>query len=141
MSLAADCGDYVVVTNANALALTGKKDEQKVYRSHTGWKLKEISYKQMLDRHPEQVRLPLHPISASTYSSLVCAKIIKKAVSGMLPKNKLRDRRLERLKVYLENDHPFKSNILTVYDAQSAFRQPQSPPPTSAAAAQSKPAS
>lgn len=53
----------------------------------------------------------------------------------MLRLNTLRDRRLERLQVYLDNDHPFKSIILTVYDARSAFRRPQVRPPATAKAA------
>lgn len=52
-------------------------------------------------------------------------QIIKKAVSGMLPKNKLRDRRLERLKIYLDDHHPHEQNILKVYDAPRAFKQQQ----------------
>lgn len=54
---AADCGDYVVVTNARQVKVTGKKAEQKVYRSHSQYPggLKEISYARMMDRKPDQV--------------------------------------------------------------------------------------
>ncbi|TEB23775.1 50S ribosomal protein L13 [Coprinellus micaceus] len=77
-----DCGDYVVVTNAKDIKVTGKKEEQLVYRKHTMFPggLKETPYKVMQQKKPEE--------------------IILHAVSGMLPKNKLRDRRLERLKVF-----------------------------------------
>jgi ribosomal protein L13 len=55
-----DCGDYVVVTNCRAVQVTGKKAEQKVYRQHTGWKLKTTTYQSMMDKTPEMVRpLPL----------------------------------------------------------------------------------
>ncbi|KAJ2920469.1 hypothetical protein H1R20_g16624, partial [Candolleomyces eurysporus] len=77
-----DCGDYVVVTNARNIKVTGKKEEQLLYRKHTMFPggLKETPYKVMKEKRPEE--------------------IIRHAVSGMLPKNKLRDRRLERLKVF-----------------------------------------
>ncbi len=72
-----DLGDYVVVTNAKQVVVTGRKADQRVYRHHTMYPggLKEIKYKEMMERKPEE--------------------IIRKAVSGMLPKNTLRDRRLE----------------------------------------------
>lgn len=50
-----DCGDYVVVTNARHVQVTGKKDKQKLYRYHTGWKLKEIPFFTMMEKHPDQV--------------------------------------------------------------------------------------
>ena len=85
-----DCGDYVVVTNASHIAVTGRKDEQKLYRHHTMFPggLKEIPYKTMLQKKPEE--------------------IIRRAVSGMLPKNKLRERRLERLKIFSDSTHPYE---------------------------------
>lgn len=96
---AQDNGDYVVVTNADMVVLTGRKPEQKVYRHHTMYPggLKTIKFKTMLEKKPEQ--------------------IIRKAVSGMLPKNILRDRRLERLKIYVGEEHPFKQNITKRYDS------------------------
>ncbi|KAG9317774.1 60S ribosomal protein L23 [Chiua virens] len=77
-----DCGDYVVVTNARNIKVSGRKDEQLVYRKHTMYPggLKETPYKTMMDKKPNE--------------------IIYHAVSGMLPKNKLRDRRMARLKVF-----------------------------------------
>jgi large subunit ribosomal protein L13 len=77
-----DCGDYVLVSNARNVRVTGRKAEQLVYRKHSMYAggLKEIPYKDMMARNPDE--------------------IIRHAVSGMLPKNKLRDRRLERLKIF-----------------------------------------
>merc|ERR1712093_372993 len=85
---ATDCGDYVVVTNARQVAVTGKKAEQKVYRSHS--------------QFPGG----------------------KKAVSGMLPKNKLRERRLERLRVFPDDVHPYEQNILKRYDLEPNTQSP-----------------
>src|ERR1041385_4525175 len=67
-----DVGDFIVVVNAEKVALTGKKTEQKVYRHHTGYPggLKTVSFSELQKKAPE--------------------KVILEAVSGMLPKNKLR---------------------------------------------------
>ncbi|GAC95478.1 60S ribosomal protein [Pseudozyma hubeiensis SY62] len=91
-----DLGDYVVVTNAKQVVVTGRKADQRVYRHHTMFPggLKEIKYKEMMEKKPEE--------------------IIRKAVSGMLPKNTLRDRRLERLKVFEGEEHPYKQNVLSI---------------------------
>jgi large subunit ribosomal protein L13 len=53
-----DCGDYVVVTNARAVAVTGRKADQKLYRHHSGFPggLKEIPYKTMMEKKPEEAR-------------------------------------------------------------------------------------
>ncbi|KAH9065625.1 60S ribosomal protein L23 [Lactarius vividus] len=90
-----DCGDYVVVTNARQVKVTGRKADQIVYRKHTLYPggLKETKYKDMMNEKPDQ--------------------IIRKAVSGMLPKNKLRERRLERLRIFEGPDMGiFQKNIL-----------------------------
>ncbi|KAI5121190.1 hypothetical protein M0805_005991 [Coniferiporia weirii] len=90
-----DCGDYVVVTNASNIHVSGNKAEQKVYYHHTMYPggLKERSFKDLIKRKPED--------------------IIREAVSGMLPKNKLRDRRLDRLRIFADEDMgAFKHNIL-----------------------------
>lgn len=83
-----DNGDYVVVVNAAKIVITGDKANQKMYRKHTGYigNLKEVSYKELLEKNPE--------------------KIVLNAVYGMLPKNKLRDKMLERLKIYSDANHP-----------------------------------
>ncbi|KAJ7273348.1 ribosomal protein L13 domain-containing protein [Mycena rebaudengoi] len=77
-----DCGDYVIVTNSRKVQVTGRKREQLLYRTHSMYPggLKETPYKAMMVKRPEE--------------------IIRHAVAGMLPKNKLRDRRLERLRIF-----------------------------------------
>ena len=82
-----DGGDFVVVVNASKVVLTGKKLDQKYYRYHTGYVggLKEISYREMMEKKPEEV--------------------IAHAVSGMLPKNKLRARMMTRLRVFAGPNH------------------------------------
>ncbi|KAF8506565.1 60S ribosomal protein L23 [Russula emetica] len=90
-----DCGDYVVVTNASQVKVTGRKADQILYRKHTLYPggLKEIKYRDMMNKKPDE--------------------IIRKAVSGMLPKNKLRERRLERLRIFEGPDMGiFQKNIL-----------------------------
>ncbi|KIJ69819.1 hypothetical protein HYDPIDRAFT_104449 [Hydnomerulius pinastri MD-312] len=90
-----DCGDYVVVTNARNIKVSGRKEEQLVYRKHSMYPggLKETSYEDMMDKKPHE--------------------IIMHAVSGMLPKNKLRERRLARLKVFGgSNMGIYRNNIL-----------------------------
>ncbi len=82
-----DMGDFVVVVNADKVVLTGKKQEQKVYRRHTGYPggLREVSYGRMMEKHPERV--------------------LEKAVRGMLPKNSLGRAMFRKLKVYAGPDH------------------------------------
>jgi large subunit ribosomal protein L13 len=77
-----DCGDHVVVINADRIKLTGNKVDQKVYRHHSGYPggLKEIPVRRVLQNRPEEV--------------------VREAVLGMLPKNKLRARRAKKLRVY-----------------------------------------
>ena len=86
-----DSGDFVVVVNARHVKLTGKKLQQKKYYRHSGYigGLKEIPAEKMLEEHPERV--------------------IIHAVKGMLPKNRLANRLITKLKVYAEDDHPHKA--------------------------------
>jgi large subunit ribosomal protein L13 len=83
-----DSGDFVVVVNAEKIHVTGKKLEQKIYYRHSGYPggLKERTLAEQLDRRPEEV--------------------IRKAVKGMLPKNKLAARQIVKLKVYAGAEHP-----------------------------------
>ena len=87
---AIDMGNFVIVTNCEKIKLTGKKAEQKIYQKHTGFMggIKKRTFKEMLATKPTE--------------------IIKKAVSNMLPKNKLRKVRLSRLKIYSGLDYPHK---------------------------------
>ena len=113
----ADCGDYVVVTNAKNVQVSGNKAEQKVYYSHTMFPggLKERKYKDLIVRKPDDVRhasLP-HPSMTLRLLLFFSIQIIREAVSGMLPKNKLRERRLERLRIFAGDDMgPYRHNIL-----------------------------
>ncbi|SCW02853.1 LAFE_0F15720g1_1 [Lachancea fermentati] len=101
-----DCGDYVIVTNCQQLRVTGKKFEQKTYWSHSS--------------KPGHLKL-------RTMERVVADKgygeILRKAVSGMLPKNKLRKQRLERLKVFDGSEHPYKSNVTAFVDQQPQVLQ------------------
>ncbi|KAG0145794.1 hypothetical protein CROQUDRAFT_45258, partial [Cronartium quercuum f. sp. fusiforme G11] len=92
-----DIGDYVVVTNARLIQVTGKKETQKIYYSHSQYPgaLKETPYSQLMKQNPTM--------------------ILKKAVSGMLPKNKLRDRRLDRLHIFPDHTHPYQANLFKDY--------------------------
>jgi large subunit ribosomal protein L13 len=87
----ADSGDFVIVVNAEKVNFTGKKWNQKTYYRHTGYPggLKSITAENLLKVKPEE--------------------IIRKAVWGMLPKNKWQDRLIKRLKIYTGNDHPHKA--------------------------------
>ena len=82
-----DCGDFVIILNADKVALTGKKLDQKYYRYHTGYVggLKEIKYKQLMAEKPE--------------------KAIMLAVKGMLPHNTIGANALTRLRVYQGTEH------------------------------------
>lgn len=86
-----DCGDFVIVINAERIKLTGKKMEQKKYYSHSGYPggIKEITIKELLEKKPEE--------------------IIKKAVWGMIPKNKLGRETYKKLKVYRGSHHPHEA--------------------------------
>lgn len=84
----ADMGDYVVVINAEKVALTGKKETQKLYTRHSGYPggLRRRSVREVRATHPE--------------------RIIQNAVRGMLPRNVLGERQFRKLKVYAGPDHP-----------------------------------
>ncbi|MGL4173184.1 MAG: 50S ribosomal protein L13 [Actinomycetota bacterium] len=83
-----DTGDFVVIVNADKVALTGNKREQKKAYRHSGYPggLRSQTYTELLDKHPE--------------------KAVEKAVRGMLPKNSLARAQLTKLKVYSGPEHP-----------------------------------
>ena len=83
-----DGGDYVIIVNAEKVALTGRKWSQKMYYRHSGYPggLKTRTATEMLDKQPQ--------------------KIVEKAVRGMLPNGKLGDDMYRRLYVYVGPDHP-----------------------------------
>lgn len=88
-----DSGDFVVVINAEKVRLTGKKEVQKVYRSHSGYPggLKEVSFAKMSKEHPE--------------------RIIDHAVRGMLPDNRLKAKRMNRLKIVVGEKNPYEDKV------------------------------
>ncbi len=90
-----DSGDNVIAINAKYVVLTGRKSTSKIYTRFSGYPggLRRISFKELLEKKPEE--------------------IIMHAVSGMLPKNKLRDKRLKRLFVYANDNYPTKGKIET----------------------------
>ena len=86
-----DCGDFVIVINAEKVRVTGRKLDQKFYHRHSGYPggLTSISLRDQLARYPERV--------------------LQAAVRGMLPKNKLGRRMIKKLKVYAGDDHPHQA--------------------------------
>ncbi len=88
-----DNGDYVVVINASKIRLTGKKVKTKKYTKYSGYPggLKVINFQTLFKKDPTEV--------------------IRHAVSGMLPKNKLRDERLKRLFIFTDDKHPYTDKI------------------------------
>ena len=86
-----DTGDFVVVVNAEKIAVTGKKLDEKMYYRHSGYPggLKERSLRDQLERRPEEV--------------------IRLAVRGMLPKNRLARKQLTKLKIYAGPEHPHEA--------------------------------
>ena len=87
----ADLGDYIVVINANKINVTGDKLNQKKYFKHSGYPggIKSRSLDEVIKNSPEEA--------------------IRKAVKGMLPKNKLGKKMLTKLKIYKDNDHPHQA--------------------------------
>lgn len=86
-----DTGDFVIVLNAGKIALTGNKTSDKVYYSHSGFPggIKSATAAELLAKKPEE--------------------LIRKAVKGMLPKNKLARHMLKKLKIYTGGDHPHEA--------------------------------
>jgi large subunit ribosomal protein L13 len=90
-----DIGDFVVVVNAEKIAVTGKKLEQKIYYKHSGYPggLRERTLKEQLNRQPTEV--------------------LRKAVKGMLPRNRLGRQQLTKLKIYAGPEHPHDAQAPT----------------------------
>jgi len=86
-----DNGDFVVIINADKIKVTGNKEDQKIYYHHSGFMggIKEVGYRRMMNTHPE--------------------RIIRAAVRGMLPKNRLNRKILKKLKIYAGTDHKHKA--------------------------------
>ena len=86
-----DCGDFVVVINADKVRLTGTKEEEKVWYRHSGYigGLKKETWREAMEKHPE--------------------RILQRAVRGMLPKSSLGHKQLAKLKVFAGPEHTYQS--------------------------------
>jgi large subunit ribosomal protein L13 len=93
-----DTGDFVIVVNARKIKLTGKKAEEKFYYRHTGYlgHLKKIPYGRLREERPDLM--------------------VKLAVKGMLPKNRLGRKMLKKLKVYAGSEHPHQPQKPKVWE-------------------------
>lgn len=93
-----DCGDYVVVINAEKIKVTGRRLDQKKYYRHSGYPggLSEITLRDQLDKFP--------------------TRVIEAAVRGMLPKNKLGRKMFKKLKAYAGPEHPHQAQQPVVYE-------------------------
>lgn len=83
-----DAGDFVIIINADKVALTGNKREAKLAYRHSGYPggLRSMPYSELLEKNPERA--------------------VEKAIRGMLPKNKLADQQIKKLKIYSGSEHP-----------------------------------
>ena len=86
-----DTGDYIVVTNVEAIRVTGRKFKNKMYYNHTGFPggIKEVSFEKLQATHP--------------------ARVLERAVKGMLPKNPLGRDMYRKLKIYVGSEHPHEA--------------------------------
>ncbi len=93
-----DLGDFVVVVNAAKVKLSGRKEDQKIYRQHSGYEggLREERARLVRQRHPE--------------------RLVEEAVHGMLPKTKLGQAMYRKLKVYAGSDHPLTAQKPTKFE-------------------------
>ncbi|KKS80620.1 MAG: 50S ribosomal protein L13 [Candidatus Beckwithbacteria bacterium GW2011_GWA2_43_10] len=91
-----DCGDYVVIINSDQVAVTGRKKDQKKYYRHSNFPggFKSITLGEQLKKDSRRA--------------------LKLTISKMLPKNKLREPRLKRLKIFKDNQHPYQDKIKKV---------------------------
>jgi large subunit ribosomal protein L13 len=101
-----DTGDHVVVVNAAKVRLTGRKEEQKVYRYHSGYEggLREERAKDVRQKNP--------------------ARIVEEAVRGMLPKTKMGDAMWRKLKVYADATHPHQAQKPTTLGSPASGKTP-----------------
>ena len=93
-----DVGDFVVLINAERIEISGNKSKDKIYFKHTGYpgNLKEINFQDLLNKDPE--------------------KVLRNAVKGMLPKNRLNRKIINKLKVYSGENHPHEAQNPEVID-------------------------
>ena len=93
-----DTGDFAIIINAEKIVVSGKKETDKLYRSHSGYPggFKEISFKALMEKDP--------------------TRAIEKAVKGMLPHNTLGDEQFQKLKVYAGSKHPHEAQKPVAYE-------------------------
>jgi large subunit ribosomal protein L13 len=93
-----DCGDYVIVINAEKVAVTGKKRHDKIYKRHTGYPggLRECTFEELMEKHPTEA--------------------VRHAVKGMMPKGKLGRQMFKKLKVYAGPEHEHQAQKPEVWD-------------------------
>jgi large subunit ribosomal protein L13 len=93
-----DCGDHVIILNAEKMVLTGKKLDQKMYRHHSGWigGLKEVKYGTLIKTKPEF--------------------IMELAIKGMLPSNTIGRNSMKRLRVYVGAEHEHQAQMPEIYN-------------------------
>lgn len=98
-----DTGDFVIVINAEKAVLTGRKEEQKIYRHHTGYPggLKSETAAKRRQRRP--------------------AKLVEEAVKGMLPKTRMGRKQFSKLKVYAGPEHPHQAQKPEAFDVAQAI--------------------
>jgi len=99
-----DTGDFVIVVNAEEIKLTGRKREQKTYYWHTGYPggLRSRTVEQMLEKKPEEV--------------------LRRAVWGMMPKNKLARQQMKKLRIYVGPEHPHMAQMPQPLEVPEATR-------------------
>lgn len=92
-----DTGDFVIIVNAEKVALTGQKLQKKMAYRHSGYPggLKAVSYEELLEKNP--------------------VRAVEKAIRGMLPKNSLGRQQLSKLKVYVGGEHPHSAQQPKTY--------------------------
>lgn len=97
-----DCGDHVIVVNADKIVLTGNKLDDKVYYRHSGYPggIREIRARRMLRDHPE--------------------RILELAIKGMLPKSRLGRQMARKLRVYAGPEHPHQAQQPDAYELDRA---------------------
>lgn len=95
-----DCGDYVIIVNADKVTVTGKKRKEKIYKRHTGYPggLKEMTFEELMEKHP--------------------TRVIKQAIRGMLPKSKLGRQMFKKLKVYAGPEHAHAAQQPEVWEVK-----------------------
>ena len=100
-----DTGDFVIIINADKVALTGQKREKKIAYRHSGYPggLRSTPYSELLEKFPERA--------------------VEKAVRGMLPKNSLGRTQLKKLKVYAGGEHPHQAQQPTVFEITQVAQQ------------------